>query len=293
MTEKRKINVYELVTERIIDQLKNGTVPWRKPWHVNTMSPRNIARPTKPYRGVNLLLTTMQGFSSPWWITRKELFKRGGRIKQGEHGTMVVYWNVKTFEDFDEKLGKKVKKTVPLLRYYLVWNLTQVEGVEAPDDSITEYTPPSIDEAERIIEGYKDGPKVSENGTSASYRPGTDSVTVPPRESFDTIDNFYATLFHELTHSTGSPDRLNRHTAKDQFVFASHSYGREELIAEMGSAFLAAEAGIENTQALSADYIGSWIEKIKEDPRAVVVAAGAAQKAADLILGRTNDNGGE
>lgn len=277
-----KDTVYEIVTEQILKQLENGVAPWRKPWHVDTSAPRSIHGHI--YSGVNVFLLLCAGYDNPFWITFKEVEKRGGRIRKGEHGTIVIYWKLLRVTD---EITKE-EKTIPMLRYYRVWNLEQVDGIATPKLE-TREEPTAKErhaEAARIVRQYPDAPKIRNAGSSAYYRPTTDVVTVPPKKSFDDLDEYYSTLFHELGHSTAHETRLNRETGD---VFGSHAYGREELIAEMTSAFLAAESGIVTTQNNSAAYLDNWMRTIREDVRAVVVAAGKAQKAANYILDREHE----
>lgn len=278
-------SVYRIVTEKILAQLEEGVAPWRKPWRA-TAFPRSING--HRYRGINVFLLATQGYASPYWLSRKEINRRGGRIRKGEHGTVIVFW--KQHKVTDEDTGDE--KTIPLLRYYRVWNLEQTENVKVPRsvaDASASRPAPTPEErhyaAAAIVAGYPHGPTIQESGDEAWYRPAHDLVNIPPRAAFDDLDEYYSTLFHELGHSTAHPSRLNR--ACD-YVFGSHAYGREELVAEMTDAFLAAEAGIETTMENSAAYLAGWIRTINEDVRAVVVAAGAAQRAAEHILARTN-----
>lgn len=288
--------VYNIVTEKIVGALEEGTVPWQQPWH-GGQRPANLMT-GKAYRGVNVILlhlATLEGnYRSPYWLTFRQAKELGGTVRKGEHGTVIVFWQMVK--------GKKAEpdepnKMVPLLRYYRVFNLEQCDDVRIPKGREAGEIEPldfdPIQEAETIIAGYHNPPKIVENEPRAFFRPDADLINLPPRASFTDEGEFYSTAFHEMTHSTGVEKRLNRHTGKDQFVFGSHDYGREELVAEMGSAFLCAEAGIESTFDNSAAYINGWMRTIKEDPRAVVVAAGAAQRAADYILGRTPDTGDE
>lgn len=284
------VNVYEIVTERIIEQLEAGTAPWRKPWKASADGPRNIDG--YRYRGVNvwLLLTEAQahGYSSPYWMTFKQAKAKGGSVRKGEKSTVIVFW--KRIRITDKETGEP--KIIPMLRYFRVFNLDQTEDVKLPkrvaeeQAAVTEVELDPITEAEAIAAGYPAGPRVLTNGSEAVYQPGTDTVTVPPLRAYQEPGEYYSTLFHELGHSTGHKDRLDRFKGDQRF--GSHDYGREELVAEMTSAFLAAEAGIETTAENSAAYLRGWIQVLREDSRAVVVAAGAAQRAAEHILGRTS-----
>jgi len=285
------MNVYEIITDKIITQLEQGTVPWRQPWNAGHHAPRSFDG--RRYTGINVFLLIIsrleQGFDSPYWLTYKRAQQLGGHVRKGEQSTVIIFWKRIEVTEVDQATGEPARKIVPMLRYYRVFNLDQCEGIEAPapsdaadNDHVDNVT------AEEITERYlaNGGPTVSEDGTEAYYRPSADHVTLPPRRTFDTPELFYCTRFHELTHSTNHPSRLDR-KYPNQSGFGSHGYGREELVAEMGAAFLAAEASISETLPSHAAYCRAWIRTIKEDSRAVVVAAGAAQKAADLILGRT------
>jgi antirestriction protein ArdC len=282
--------VYEIITEKIIKMLDEGTVPWRKPWTSATM-PRNLVS-NRPYTGINLFLLMTEGHSSPYWMSYKQVGQLGGKIKTDENDkqlppTIVIYWKLlESKTEVDEK-GKP--KRFPMLRYYRVWNLDQTEGVRIPKRPTEEPREGSpIDAAEAIVKGYPGAPKIKTGGASAVYNWQTDEIRVPSLEDHHSDPEFYSTLFHEMVHSTGHKSRLARDIENS---FGSHAYGREELIAEMGAAFLCGEAGIspaviENNAA----YIASWKKTIKADTRAVVIAAAAAQKAADRILDRAQQD---
>lgn len=277
--------VYEIITDRILKMLDEGVVPWRKPWHAETDLPRSIRN--RAYRGINVWLLLFRGYTDPRWLTYKQAVELGGVVKRGEKGTPVVLWKRLEIEDEDEN-GNPVKKTIPFLRYYTVFNVEQTEGCNIkPLPTVEGKQHDPIASAEAIIAGYADKPPVKFGGGRACYMPTEDSIRLPKKETFDKAEEFYTTEFHEFGHSTGHKSRLNREGVENFDHFGSGQYSREELIAEMTAAFLAGEAGIEQaTLANSAAYIGSWKQKLQEDPRAVVVAAGAAQKAADYILGR-------
>jgi len=279
------VSVYEIVTNKIIEKLENGTVPWQQSWS-NASFPRNITG--REYRGINVFLLGMQGYRSPYWLTWKQANAIGDGIKEDQRKqyTIVIFWNmVKDKRDKD--------KVIPLLRYYRVWNYEQTVGVPEPVGgafpNVASILKPDErhNAAQSIVDGFTDAPTIQEAGDAAWYRPASDLVNVPPRGSFTNLDAFYSTLFHELGHSTGAKKRLNRPMGT---TFGSHAYGREELVAEMVAAFLNAESGIEATMDNSAAYLRSWVKTISEDTRAVVVAAGQAQKATDYILGRTPVN---
>jgi antirestriction protein ArdC len=284
-----KRDIYQEVTDRIVASLEAGTAPWRMPWNTRSGRPQNLEG--RAYRGINVLLTGLaaleHGYSSPFWLTFKQAKERGGTVRKGEAGTLVVFWT--TFQVTDKETGKP--KTVPMLRHYSVFNLEQTEGVKLPKRVVdwqaagADFEHEPVESAEAVVTAYlAKGPQLRHGGNRAFYNTLADIITVPERKSFANGDEYYSTLFHEVGHSTGHVDRLARKFGE---TFGCDDYGREELVAEMTSAFLQAETGIDTAQDNSAAYLQSWIRSIKEDPKAVVVAAGAAQKATDLILGRT------
>lgn len=275
-----KASVHDIVTQRIMDKLNEGVIPWLKPWNARTSSPRNLIT-GKQYRGINVFVLGMQAYQSPYWLTFKQASDRGGKVKKGEKGTPVVFWN---FVDVEDKATGDVKKT-PFLRYYTVFNVAQTEGIEAPTDApVIEFNP--IVEAARIVEGYKDAPEIKHGFTKACYVPSLDEIRMPSPEAFVSPGHYYSVLFHEMGHSTGHEKRLSRRHSTESRVFGDEKYSREELIAEMTAAFLGAHAGIEyEILDNSAAYIQSWLKALKNDSKMVVIAAGQAQKAADHILG--------
>lgn len=276
-------DAYEAITSEITAALERGVVPWRQPWrllgHQNAISKR-------AYRGINPFVLTMrahrEGYGDPRWLTYKQAQGAGGHVVKGERGTRIVFWRF--LEREDEDTGER--RRIPLLRAYTVFNVAQCEGLELP--ALVKATAPDpIAAAERIIEGYADAPTITNGATAAYYTPDTDTVHLPARAAFDTADGFYATLFHELGHSTGHASRLDRASLAEAAPFGSESYSREELIAELTAAFLCGEAGLDPSRLeQSAAYVGNWLKALKGDKRAIVVAAGAAHRAADRILGR-------
>ena len=281
--------IYDLITDRIIALLEQGVIPWRKPWDATSGAPRNLVS-GKAYRGINAMLLASLGFSSPWFLTFNQAKALGGAIRRGAHGFPVVYWKfleaVAGPDGEDERTGSKDR--VPLLRYYTVFNLDQTEGIPAekiPALETHRFDP--IEACQRIVDGMPQRPEIRHTTEArAYYRPSTDSVTMPLRESFHSAAEYFSTLAHELVHSTGAPCRLARKSLEDWAPFGTADYSREELVAEMGAGFLCAHAGIHGaTLENSAAYIGSWLRVLKDDRRAVIVAAGQAQKAADFILG--------
>lgn len=287
MARKEKQSVYEIVTNKIVEALEKGVIPWQKPWNGRQHAPRS-ASTGKPYRGVNAFLLALQanamGYDSPYWLTYKQAQSLGGNVRKGEKSTLVVFY--KTWETKDKDTGEDVK--IPVLRYFNVFHASQCDGLPekfyvVPDADGHEFTP--IQNCENVVAGYADPPAIEHGGTSAFYKPSADTVRMPVAEKFQNSEAYYTTLFHELAHSTGHCSRLDRKGIANVAAFGSESHGREELIAEMGAAFLCGHCGIESTMQNSASYVQGWLKAIKQDSRLVVQSAGAAQKAADWILG--------
>ncbi len=271
--------VYGYVTERILKSLDEGTVPWRKPWTLPE-TPRNIIT-KKPYRGINSILLNLSSFPSPYWLTYRQATSLGCNIKRGEKPTMVVFY--KTLE-YKKDNQEKVEK-IPYLRYYNVFNASQCEGIEKHIPEISNKVFEPIEEAARIIREMPLRPNIVE-GNRSSYVNSTDTIYLPPAVTFNSPEEYYSVAFHELVHSTGHESRLKRYSKMEpNWVFNSESYSKEELIAEMGAAFLCATIGIENkTIQNSASYIDGWRRQISNDIKLVVRAANQAQKAVDYIL---------
>ncbi len=234
-TNKR--NIYEIVTERIIKGLEKGELPWRKPWVSGGSIPKNYVT-KKPYRGINIWLLFCEERQNPYFLTFKQAESLGGKVKKGEKGTLVVFWKWLEKTEQDQDGNSKIKKT-PLLRYYIVFNAEQVEGL--PEDAYQHkeriaFEP--IEACERIIAGYKNCPTIKHEKQRAYYSPELDYINLPKRESFESIPAYYAVAFHEITHSTGHPNRLNRKGISELAPFGSPAYSREELVAELGASFL-------------------------------------------------------
>ena len=294
-------DVYEIITDRIVQQLEAGVVPWRKPWTAGPHGwPKNLVS-RKEDRGVNVFLLSCTPYELPYWVSFKQAKDLGGHVRKGERASTAVFWKWCEAKDReaepDPQTGARRKTRVPVLRYYSVFNIAQCEGLEsrvpkAPDDRPRDFEP--IAEAERIAATMPQAPVVRHGTVGAFYSRADDSVNMPSRERFESPEAYYATLFHELTHATGHPDRLNRPAIAEQTRFGSEAYSKEELVAEMGAAFLCGQARIENrTIQASASYIAGWLQKLRDDRRLVVYAAAQAQKAADFILGRSFEEHGE
>ncbi len=284
-------NVYEIVTERIIGQLENGVAPWRKPW--TSKAPANLVS-QKEYRGLNVLSLASQGYPSRFWLTFNQANKIGGRIAKGQKGSLVVYWNIGEEREIRKPDGTSKTQRPFLLRYSTVFNLSQTEGIDIPARLLGEQRENNpIADCESIVDGMPNRPAF-EQSNAAWYRPSSDSVGMPARGLFHSSEEFYSTLFHELTHSTGHASRVGREGIQQLNTFGSESYSREELVAEMGAAMLCGVTGISPaTLENSAAYLKTWIARLKSDSKLIVQAASAAQKAADYIRNVRNANSDE
>jgi antirestriction protein ArdC len=286
-----KTSVYSIITDRIVSLLEKGVVPWQKPWASSTsnLMPRNFVS-KKPYRGVNVFLLHAMAFESPFWVSYKQAQELGGQVRKGEKSCPVVFWKWLDVEGQTPEPEGQNRHRVPMLRYYSVFNVAQCDGIELPSLPGTTRTHNPIESAEQIKTKMLKPPEIRHGNTRACYSPLFDRVEMPKPEAFRTGQEYYSVLFHELTHSTGYESRLNRKgVAKSDgewSSFGSTPYAKEELVAEMGAAFLCGHAGIvERTIDNSAAYIGNWLERLKDDKQLVVSAAAQAQKASDFILG--------
>jgi len=288
---KSRQSVYQIVTDEILKALDRGVIPWRRPWGGQQLAPKSTTT-GRNYRGINtwplFIAAEMHGYESPWWLTYKQAQALGGQVRKGEKSSLITFWKV--WERDDPETGTVDK--IPVLRYFNVFNAKQCDGLGAkftsrPDVETFEHSP--IDQCERIAAGYVDGPTVEHGGFRACYQPGVDRVLMPRPEVFEQREAYYSTLFHELVHSTGHEKRLHRESLGTQEL---DTYGREELIAEMGAALLCGVAGISPaTVENSAAYLAGWCKAIRQDCKLVIQSAAAAQRAADLILGESE--GGE
>jgi antirestriction protein ArdC len=279
--------VYDIVTDHVLAQLAKGTVPWRKPWGLNPGTYPINATNHQPYKGINAWILGMTSYSDTRWLTYKQAQERGGHVRKGEKATAVIFWKVQTVEE--DKDGEIKEKNIPILRYYSVFNVEQCDGLNLPALANNTPTFEPIERAEAIIAGMPHQPPVGhDGGDRAYYVPLTDSIHLPPKSAFDSADEYYSTLFHELGHSTGHSSRLNRPTLVEVVPFGSATYSKEELVAEFAAAFLCQKSGITNTLDNSTSYIAGWSKKIGSDKTLVIHAASQAQKAFEYILGQVS-----
>jgi antirestriction protein ArdC len=275
-----KTDIYQIITEKLISSLEKGVNPWRKPWKGGGI-PRN-AITGRGYSGINYFLLSAHGGGK--FLTYKQAQGLGGSVRKGEKGCPVVFWN--WIEK--EKNGKTDK--IPFLKYFTVFSVEQCEGLEFPSEEGEEkldFIP--IESAEETI--AKTGADIRHGGNQAFYVPLFDHIALPKRESFNDIASYYGTAFHELIHWTGHTSRLARKGIETVAPFGSAIYSKEELIAEMGAAFLCGQHGIDSTIENSAAYLQGWIKALKGDSKLALQAASAASKAADFILGKKTEGG--
>ena len=272
---------YERITGQIIALLEKGTVPWHKPWKASSGWPRNLVS-NKPSRGINVLLLHCMDYESPCWLTLRQTNMLGGTVRKGEKACPVVFWKRLKVEEKDDS----EKREIPLLRYYSVFNLAQCEGLKNGTTPNGEAPLPSC-KPEEIVANMPQRPSIKDGFTRAFYSLREDYVGMPARERFSRNEEYHATLFHELVHSTGHESRLNRPILNEQAGFGSDPYCKEELIAEIGAAFLCGQAEIaERTIDNSAAYVAEWLKRMKDDKKLIVHAAAQAQRATDFVLGR-------
>lgn len=283
-----RVSLYEEVTNRIVRELETGTVPWVKPWETSnaTLGLPRSATTRRHYSGINILIlwdaVIKHGFASQEWLTFRQALSLGGHVRKGERGTVICYAD--SFIPKDERERAAAEGDDPLavsfLKRFTVFNVDQCDGLPAqispPRRTLSEVEPSP--DADALIAAT--GARIVEGAGLAFYHQGEDLIRIPSREAFVSAADFYCTAFHELGHWTAHPSRLAR-DLKNRF--GSDAYAREELIAELASAFLCAEFGIV-PKVRHTDYLGHWLQILKSDARAIFHAASQASKACDFIL---------
>ncbi|XVJ51454.1 MAG: DUF1738 domain-containing protein [Vampirovibrio sp.] len=288
-TDSPRADIYTRVTDTIVAQLEQGVRPWMKPWQAGHTA-GHVSKPLRAngqqYNGINVLMLWVQsmisGFEAPIWMTYKQAQELGGQVKQGEKGSMVVYANSFRKEEANDK-GETIERDIPFMKGYTVFNVEQVEGL--PAHFYAHHQPEVLNTAERLeaVERFVQNTKalIQHGGASAFFSPGKDLIQMPPYAQFSSREGYYATLVHELTHWSGAESRLNRDMSGR---FKTAAYAAEELIAEMGAAFLCADLGITpDIREDHAAYLQSWLTVLKDDKKAIFTAAAHAQRAADYL----------
>ncbi|WP_215222703.1 ArdC family protein [Echinicola shivajiensis] len=297
-TKHSRKDVYQIVNERIMSSLEKGIIPWKRPWSIMGL-PKNY-QSGKVYKGINLWLLLSCGHGKPYYLTFKQAESLGGKVRKGSKSIPIVYWNfVYQHKETGKKLTEQEARKLPkglvdrraFLKYYNVFNIADVEGVdwELPDTN-TEQPFKPIKACEDLLKKVPDMPEVRYEEAQAYYYPKKDYINMPTKELFRTEAYFYQTLFHELVHSTGHQKRLNRKELWDASDKDKSAYSKEELTAEMGASYLSNLCGIwkEAQQENSSAYIQHWLGQLKEDKRLLVESAAKAQKAVDYLTGGKN-----
>ena len=284
MTDKQ--DIYSKVTDKIIADLEKGDLTWMKPWETSPAG-RPMRSNGMPYHGINVLILWMEaaekGYSTPIWMTYKQAQELGGQVRKGEKGSQVVYGNTYTKTETDAN-GEETERNVPFLKTYAVFNVEQIDNLPAHFYAKPEYTrndKTRIEEAEQFF--AETGASIHHGGNRAYYSPPLDTVQMPPFEAFRDSESYYGTLAHEVTHWTKHPSRLNREFEGGK-RFGEEGYAMEELVAELGAAFICADLGImPEPREETAAYIQSWLTVLNNDKRAIFTAASQAQKTADFL----------
>lgn len=280
------MNVYEMVTERIIEQLESGVIPWQRPWTGTRDGAYNRVT-CNPYSILNQMLLQHCGE----YATFKQWLEAGGHIKKGAKAEMITFWKIQQIKEEQED-GTEVIKKIPVLRYYNVFHISQVDGVEPKEKPDLQEQEPII-EAEELKKMYMEREHIEIDETisnRAFYSQTLDYIQVPCKEQYTNIEEFYSTLFHEMVHSTGHMRRLNRIEAGARTGFGSETYSKEELVAEIGAAMTLNRLGIETEKTFknSSAYIQNWLQVLKNDNKFVVSAASRAEKAVRYIWGEND-----
>jgi antirestriction protein ArdC len=290
MQRTEKQDIYTRITNQIVSHLEKGVRPWVRPWNAEHAAGR-ITRPLrhngKPYSGINVLSlwasATAQNFTAPIWMTFKQALELAAHVRKGEKGSLVVYADSIKRKETDEKLGDEIDREIPFLKGYTVFDVEQIEGL--PEGYYAKAAP-TLDPVARIEHAEKFfaalGATIRHGGNRAFYSIAADAIQMPPFESFQDADSYYATLAHEFAHWSGSKIRLDRDFGGHRF--GSEGYAVEELVAELGAAFLCAdlELALEPRED-HASYIATWLKVLAADNRAVFTAAAHAQRAAEFI----------
>lgn len=279
-----KKNIYEQITDKIIGVIEageaKGSISWAGQGATAGM-PRNL-KTGKEYNGVNVLLLWAEaqekGYTSPFWLTYKQAVELGGNVKRGEKSTVGIFWGSKEVIEENDNGDEEARK-IGFAKAFYVFNLDQCEGIARPDTISAGNDWKPLEAAETLIRNA--GARVIEGGIRAYYSLTSDEIHMPDRERFASAENFYAVNLHELTHWTGHTSRCAR-DLKNRF--GDEAYAMEELVAELGAAFLSAETGIQGQLEGHASYIKSWLKVLKNDSRAIVTAASKAGQAARFLI---------
>lgn len=282
-TNKTKFDINQMITDRIIDKLSQGVIPWAKPWGLSGGLGAYSGATGKPYSLLNQLMLE----DGEYW-TFKQVQEHGGKVNKGVKSSTVVFW--KFIETEVDVNGVKETRKIPMLRYYSVFNVNDCTGIVAKHPQNEPAPLPSvapIKVCEKTLKGYLKREKIkftTSRSDRAFYRPATDSISMPLIDQFNSAEEYYSTAFHEAVHSTGHANRLNR--INKVASFGSVEYSKEELVAEIGASAILCMLNVETSKTFdnSVAYCQSWIKALKNDPKMIVGAAGKSEKAMNLIL---------
>lgn len=289
-TETPRLDVYSRITNQIIEALEQGVKPWTQPWNA-AHAAGHVSRPLRhngqPYGGINVLTLWASAmtahYAAPIWMTFKQAIELGGHVRKGEKGSPVVYADTMRRTETDDATGDETERAIPFLKAYTVFNVEQIEGLPEHFHALAHASrnpDERVAEAEAFFAATR--ADIRHGGDCAYYSPALDYIQMPPFEAFRDAQAYYATLAHEATHWTRHTTRLDRDFGRKKF--GDDGYAREELVAELGAAFLCADLGLKlEDRADHAAYIGHWLSVLKEDKRAVFAAAAHAQRAADFL----------
>ena len=295
-----RTDVYERVTNQIVSELERGVRPWMKPWNAEHAAGR-ITRPLRgngvPYQGINVLMLWLaaieKGYAAPIWMTFKQALDFKAHVRKGEAGSLVVYADKIIRTETDAETGDETEHAIPFMKGYTVFNVEQIDGLPERFYAKDEVRGETVQRIARVESFFAaTGATVRHGGNRAFYSPASDHVQMPPIEAFRDAESFYATLAHESCHWTKHPSRLDRDFGRKRF--GDEGYAMEELVAELGAAFLSAD--LELTPEVRDDhaaYIASWIKVLKDDRRAIFSAASHAQRAADFLHGLQKSASGQ
>jgi antirestriction protein ArdC len=294
--QKTRRDIYQEITDQIVVELEKGSCPWHRPWKASHLDGRALL-PLRhngiPYRGVNILALWMasvaRGYGSPIWMTFRQALELGGAVRKGEKGSLTVYANTLIRHGTDETSGEDIQNAIRFMKGYTVFNVEQIDGLPSHYYAAPQPVLEPLARIERA-DGFfaATGATIRNGGNSAHYTLADDHIQMPPFDAFETPENYYATLAHETTHWTGHPSRLDRHFGQKRF--GDDGYATEELVAELGSAFLCATLELDNLpRADHASYLSHWLGVLKADKRAIFSAAAHAQRAVDFLRGLQPD----
>lgn len=276
-----KFDLYQTITDRIIELLEQGVIPWRKPW--SSAGPPMNAITKHPYSGINLWLLMGLDYESNLFLTFDQAKRLGGMVNKGEKGHLITFWML---WDRGKKEGEETEDKIPFLRYYRVFNIDQCSGIPVSvRESHYERQLYPVATCEGIVQSMPNAPQIRFDKAKPYYHPKDDYINMPPMLRFNDSESYYSTLFHEMIHSTGHESRLKRKSLTEMAEFGSPTYSFEELVAELGSCYLCSHAGIDQHELKnSAAYIKGWLTQLKCNYAYIVLASSQAQKAVDYIL---------